>query len=74
MCFQRKYILQETSDVKLMKKMKMLQGLQYKTENFMILIQHFIILGVHKKPQRCLQREPPVSCYQTGFLQLSDAG
>lgn len=48
----------------LMKKMKMFQGLQYKPENFMILSQHFLILGVYKKPQRCLKRDAPVSSYQ----------
>lgn len=48
----------------LMKKMKMFQGLQYKPENFMILSQHFLILGVYKKPQRYLKRDAPVSSYQ----------
>lgn len=52
--FWRKHIFQETSDVNLMEKMKMFQGLQYKTENYLILTRLFMILWVYKKPQRCL--------------------
>lgn len=51
MSLQGKYILQKTSDVNLIKKMKMFQGLQYKTEIFVILIQHFLIF-------RDLQKAP----------------
>lgn len=54
MCIQGEYVFQETSDVNPIEKMKMSQGLQYKSENDLVLTQHFLILRVYKKPQRRL--------------------
>lgn len=54
----------------LTEKIEVFYVLQYKTENYVVLTQHFLFLWAYKKLQRYLQRKHPVSNYQTGFMQL----